>query len=305
MATSGCAIAQTQLGNGGMEDWENVTLGQEPVNWNSFMTAGGGLAGNADVQVEQSTDVPAGTSGSKSARIWSRNAGFSIVANGNLTLGKINMGSIIVSSIDNHNWTVTGDADFSEAITDTPDSIVFWAKFVPVSGGSEARMKATLHDNYDYQDPEDATSTSHVVATAELNYTQTNGWERIAVPFVYNGAASTVEYILVTFTTNKTAGGGDPDDQVWIDDVELIYNPASLDQKSAQTIEAFFNSNTNELNFLGINSSEGAYEVYGMNGALIDAGALRATVPFNAPTGIYIVNVRVGDSVKRFKVNNQ
>ena len=89
-------------------------------------------------------------------------------------------------------------------------------------------MKASIHTDYDYRDPEDAASTAEVVASAVVNYPATNGWERFPVAFDYEGAACENDYILVTFTTNETAGGGDGGDMVRIDDVELIYNPTSM-----------------------------------------------------------------------------
>jgi PKD repeat protein len=144
-----------------------------------------------------------------------------------MTLGRINMGSSTPSSSSNYNISLQADANFSEAITDRPDSIVFWVRYTQAGGGVQnARMHAILHDGYDLRDPIDANSTSHVVATAALNYPATAGaWVRKSVPFVYSGAATTVSYILVTFTTNQTPGGGAANDEVLIDDVELIYVP--------------------------------------------------------------------------------
>lgn len=217
-------IAQTQIGNSDFESWENVSGGQEPVNWNSFLTASGFYSSFAADQCVSSTDIRPCSPGAKSCKINSRDAGFAI-ANGNVTLGQVNMGSATPTNSANYNSSITSDGNFSEAITDSPDSIVFWVKFIPNGHNQNARMKATLHDAYNYKDPEDATSSSHVVATAELNYTKTNGaWVRKSVPFTYSGPASTVEYILVTFTTNETPGGGAANDLVYVDDVELIYN---------------------------------------------------------------------------------
>src|SRR5690554_1574809 len=99
--------AQMQIDNSGFEQWESVTGGSEPVNWNSFLTASGGLTWAADNQLEESSDVRPGSTGTKSARIWSRSA-FGVIANGNLTLGKINMGSLTPTGLSNYNWTDTG-----------------------------------------------------------------------------------------------------------------------------------------------------------------------------------------------------
>lgn len=222
------SFGQQQIGNSDFENWEAVAGDEEPVNWNSFLTAQGTWSGAAANQIESSSDVRPGSTGTKSCRIWSRDAIFTI-ANGNVTLGRINMGSTSPTNPANHNISLTANPDFSETLTDQPDSIVFWAKFTPNGGSGNARMKATLHDTYDYRDPEDAAASTHVIATAVLNYPSTGGnWVRFSVPFNYSGPACGNTHILVTFTTNETPGGGDEDDQVWIDDVELIYSGLHL-----------------------------------------------------------------------------
>ncbi len=226
--SAGALFAQGQIGNSDMEQWENVAgSDQEPVNWNSFLTASGSFNWAADNQVESSSDIRPGSSGSLSARIWSRDAGFGVTAQGNLTVGQVNMGSASASNSANHNISRTADSDFSETLTDMPDSLVAWVKYNANNSGSQARVKATLHDDYDYRDPEDATSATHVVATAELNYSPTNGWVRISIPFNYSGPASGNTHILITFASNSVPGGGDVNDEVFIDDIELIYNTST------------------------------------------------------------------------------
>src|SRR5690606_23184392 len=139
----------TQIGNPGFEDWENVSGGSEPVNWNSFLTAGGPLTSFAANQLENSTDVRPGSTGSRSVKLFSRST-LGIIANGNITLGKINMGSTSPSNSANYNASVISDPNFSEVMTDRPDSLVFWVKYVPgsanpSSGTNFARVKATIH----------------------------------------------------------------------------------------------------------------------------------------------------------------
>ncbi|PWL29560.1 MAG: hypothetical protein DCO96_07320 [Fluviicola sp. XM-24bin1] len=298
-----CGFAQTQIGNSDFEQWEAVSSGEEPVNWNSFMTASGSFNSFADAQVAQDTDVRPGTSGTTSARIWSRDAGFGVTANGNLTLGQVNMGAIVASDPANHNITRTGDAEFSEAFTDMPDSIVFWVKYEAQGSQEQARMKATLHDDYDYRDPEDVASSAEVVATAEMNFSPTD-WVRMAVAFDYSGPASNVAYILVTFASNATPGGGDPNDQVWIDDIELIYNNNGLSEGNEFPVNLFMNNETNELNFQ-VEGEPAQFEVIDMTGAVVLSGETSPSVAFDAPTGIYMVNVLVGNESKRFKVYHQ
>ena len=296
--------AQMQIGNGDMEQWETVATDQEPVNWNSFLSAGGSLSGFAANQIASSTDVRPGTSGTLSCRIWSRST-FGIVANGNVTLGKINMGSTTPTSSSNYNQSVTADANFSEVMTDTPDSIVFWAKFTPVSGGDNARMKATLHDAYDYRDPEDATSATHVVATAVLNYPSTAGaWKRFSVPFNYSGPATGNTNILVTFTTNEAAGGGSGNDEVLIDDVELIYNPSSLEET---VLTNTFVSLDYDAKIIRINSSEkinGEYTIINTQGQIVQSGAIENEIQFSQTPGMYFIELVADNKKKTYKIMN-
>jgi PKD repeat protein len=224
--TAGIVVnAQTQIGNSGFENWESVTGGSEPVNWNSFLTASGSLNGQAENQLQESTDVRAGATG-KSVRLNARSV-FGFIANGNITLGQVNMGHISPSNANNHNATRRSDLAHSEVMTEKPDSIAFWVKFTPAgSHNGEARMKATIHDDNDYRDPENTASQGYVVGTAVINFSSTGGqWVRKSVPFNYNGPANDPRFILVTFTTNKTAGSGAHNDYLWVDDVELIYVP--------------------------------------------------------------------------------
>jgi hypothetical protein len=218
-------VAQQQIGNSDMELWENIgQAAEEPTNWNSFKSAQGSFTSFASQQLQRSTSVRAGASGQYCARIYSKST-LGIVANGNMTLGRINMGSTTPSSADNYNISLTADPNFSESITNAPDSLVFWVKFTPASGNPNARVHAVLHDAYDLRDPIDANSLSHVISRAELNYPSTAGqWVRKSVPFVNEGTAVSPQYLLVTFTTNQTPGGGAANDEVLVDDIELIYN---------------------------------------------------------------------------------
>ncbi len=290
--SSVAVFGQGQIGNGDMEAWAN---NDEPDNWNSFLTGSGQWSGFASDQCDASTDVRPGSAGTSSCRIWSEST-FGIVANGNVTLGRINMGSTTPSSPDNYNYSVTADPEFSEALTDTPDSIVFWAKFTPNGGNGNARMKATLHTNYDYRDPEDAASSNEVVAQAVLNYPSTGGnWMRFSVPFNYSGPATVNEFILVTFTTNETPGGGDANDEVLIDDVELIYNSGSVSSVDLNDLQVYVSNEANTLNFSSSQPIFGSYEVYDISGALIMEGTINGNVSFDVPTGIYFVKtVREG-----------
>jgi hypothetical protein len=279
----GISHAQTQLGNSDMESWDNVgTTNEEPTNWNGFKSGTGSLVGFASQQVQRSTAIRPGATGAYCARIWSKST-LGVVANGNMTLGQINMGSSTPSSSSNYNFTKTADANFSEAITTSPDSLVFWVKFTAASGNSMARVNALLHDNYDLRDPQDANSIPHIVANATLNYLPTGGgWVRKSVPFVYSGQSTDPQFILVTFTTNMTPGGGAANDEVLIDDIQLDYNP--VNQPGVATDDAVTTSQDVAVDILVSSNDQDPENSLNCSSINVTSPAANGTVTVNSAT---------------------
>lgn len=228
--------ANYAITNGGFEgNWSN----NEPQGWHSFASATGDFAsfvtGNT-AQFQQSTDTRPGSTGSYSARIQSK-VTMSVKANGNCTNGRINAGSMSATDAKgNYAFSDPSQSGYNTPFVGQPDSLVFWAKYVPGGGSVEdasnkARAHATLLTSARYQDPETSDYSSVKIAEATSNYSATTGkgWQRISVPFVYTAVdPSQMAYMLLTFTTNKTPGGGNSTknspDNVYIDDAEMIYN---------------------------------------------------------------------------------
>ena len=292
-------FAQQQIGNSNMESWDNVGQStEEPTNWNSFKTGMGGLASFGSQQVARSTSIRSGATGTYSARIYAKST-LGVVANGLLTVGQVNMGSSTASSPENYNFTKTSDANFSEALTAQPDSIVFWVKYTPVNNNNQARVHAILHDNYQFRDPIDANSAPHTAARAELNYGATGGnWVRKSVPFVYEAQvpAMGVEYILVTFATSSTPGGGSANDEVLLDDIQLIYNSVSLNEQIANSFKAYY-STENGLMIKGENSM---FQLVNLTGKTEKMGDLNSMNGLQLNTGLYFL--KSGDSVVKILV---
>lgn len=297
--------AQSQIENSDFELWENVSGGEEPNDWNGFLTASGGWNWAAADQLEPSSDVPASSSGVQSARIWTRDTGFGL-AQGNLTIGRINMGSATADSPnDNYNYSVTTDTDFSQALSESPDSIVFWVKYTPGNSSSNARMKATLHDDYDYHDPEGTGgSADHVVAVAELNYAETSGWERKAIAFNYSGPASNHTNILVTFATNNVPGGGDANDEVLVDDLELIYNVDNVTEINPFNASVAFDLENNNM-IISSDVMDGDYAVFNSSGQRLMTGEISNEVLFTEPAGFYVVVLTIEGRLYSFNVVKQ
>ena len=112
-----------------------------------------------------------------------------------------------------------------------PDSIALWAKFKQGTANAQhpyATFTATITDGTYYQDPEDKTYKNKV-AVAKNNTIASNGavWQRLAIPFDYaTYASNNVEQkaILITMSTNADPGEGSKNDELYVDDMELIYN---------------------------------------------------------------------------------
>lgn len=219
------ASAQIDVPNGGMEAWDNVGAStEEPSEWNSLMT--GNLCGLCSFGAQQCVFRESGAgnvhSGTYSARIRT-NVIFGNPANGVLTLGQVTAPSTTASA--GYNITLQANSAFNHGINSQPDSIVFWAKYVPQDATDSARVSVVVHDAYDVRDPQDAGSTPHVRSRAWKNFRTGGAWQRISVPFTTINSGITPLYILATFTSGKTAGVGTANTTLYLDDVMLVYNP--------------------------------------------------------------------------------
>ncbi len=249
--------------NGGFEgSWSNNELS----GWHSFPTATGDFAsfvtGNTD-QFQRSTEKRPGSTGSQSVRLQS-NIIMKAKANGNCTNGRINAGATSADSPEkNYNFSDPSSNGFNTAFVGQPDSLVFWAKYIPADNNpsnsvNQARAHVAITTNARYQDPETGNSASVKIADAAINYsaTPTLGWQRLSAPFTYTSLdPSQAAYMLITFTTNKTPGGGSTYqeggtifgggtnhvDNVYIDDVEMVYNHALKSFKMNGTAVNFSN----------------------------------------------------------------
>jgi len=277
--------------NGGFEGtWTNG----EPDGWHSFNTATGSYVTFVQntTQFTRSTEKRPGSSGSQSALIKT-----DIIvgnnANGNCTNGQINAGSMDADDASgNYNFSDPNNAKYNTPFVGNPDSLVFWAKYIPADNNpnnsvNKARAHAVITTNARYQDPEVSNYSSIKVAEATINYSATSsmGWQRLSVPFVYSSVnpASTA-YMLITFTTNMTPGGGSSHsegfinptkyvDNVYLDDVEMIYNHSLTTLKmDGQTVN--FNNGTavsqrtfsdSQYNFVASTNSKAARTFFGFD----------------------------------------
>ena len=232
-----------QFDNRGFENWANRV--SEPVHWHSGGTATGTWSGMMPNSVEQSSQTRPGSSGSTSVRLYPSSV-VGVTANGTITNGRINAGSMSPSGSSNYNYTQRSQNLYNTPITQLPDSLTVWVCFRSQSTSHKAQVKAVVHGDADYQiiaNGTESPSNMHV-ATADQRFTRTaaNGgaynWRRLSIPFVNNGPCTDVRYILMMATTNETPGTGSTNDDLFLDDVLLVYNPVlSMGQLSSTSFE--------------------------------------------------------------------
>ena len=225
----------TQFENRGFEDWTNFGKGNrfnEPVHWHSGMSATGTYSGLLSQQIEASSQVRPGSSGTTSVKMWPRSV-VGVTANGNLTCGRMNAGSMSASGSGNYNYTDRSDDRFNTPLTTIPDSLTLWVCFRCSSAEQNARARAIVHGDADFREVANGTfnPADKVVAIASQSFQRTSAaygnytWRRLSIPFVKDGPCNDPKYILFTIPTNEIPGEGGVFDDLYVDDVLLIYKP--------------------------------------------------------------------------------
>ena len=219
-----------QFENRGFEQWTDRV--SEPSHWHSGGTAEGTFAGFLSSQIESSDQVRPNATGSKSVRVFPTSI-FGITANGALTNGRMYAGSISATDAGNYTFTQRANEAFNTPVSALPDSITLWVCFRSESATERALLRATVHGDADFRMCADGTEnpTDMRVASAMFSFTRTseaNGefvWKRFSIPFDNEGPCTEPHYILFSLVTNELPGEGSTNDDIFVDDVLLIYNP--------------------------------------------------------------------------------
>lgn len=228
------ANAQYEVRNGGFEEWEAVTNGEEPLNWSSFLTASGTFSGTvAKEQLFKATEVRPGSAGQYSAKITATTVIGGVVAQGNMTSGCINAGSLSATDASgNYNYTNEENEGQCMVFTGRPDAVRVWVNLYAGSADyPTGNVSVFLHEKGYYQDPNTANRdklarmVAHAKATpassGSAEYSE-EGWQELIIPFEY-ASTSRPYYMLASFSTNSTPGKGSASDWMYIDDMEVLY----------------------------------------------------------------------------------
>lgn len=236
-----------QMPNSDFETWSDKN--KAPRHWHGFESPKGMFAGSAksNTKLVSSKWIRPGSAGSKSALLTCSKI-LGIIANGTMTNGVLNAGSMSAADASNHSETdlssTSKDANgdpFSTPIYAKPDAVRFWMRFVQADPSATAdypyaAFNAVVTDGTYYQDPEDKTYHNKVaVAAPNLENMRAGDWRQVTCDFDYAKYASNkadAKAILMTFSTNATPGKGSAvtssfklvkADSVYIDDLELVY----------------------------------------------------------------------------------
>lgn len=219
-------------------NFENFGASKEPNRWHSFQSVitEGWFTGLAKgQQTKESTDVRPGSLGKKSLCVYSRSI-IGVTANGTVTTGRLKAGSTTATDTRNNSFLDLSNKDkdgngdpFYTELSGRPDSLSLWVKFKqgkPSADHPYATAKAVITDGTYYQLPEEKGKTYKKMAEAINNeIADTKGeWKRLSIPFKYVNNSIDPKAILVTLSTNTDAGKGSGSDELYVDDLELVYN---------------------------------------------------------------------------------
>lgn len=292
----------------------------EPLNWHGYATidaSNTNEAGRGGSKLTTSTDVRTGSKSTKCVCITATNPIplVPILANGVMTTGRIYTHSTTADDAsNNYNYsdpsfdissaeelgtkekkTYPQNRNYAQRFQGKPDLFTVWVNFIPKKASDRASVNAVIHTNARYQDPEATKYESVKVAAAKNDNIAKNGWEKLEIPFDYSvGTGKTPAYILVTFTTNKTPGGGSNGDRLYIDDIAMVYyNDLKTLTYNGENI---LSRATGSDNVKTINCEDICYET---TGTLVaeqrGQGANITTSKYDENTGIYTIVVEAND----------
>jgi hypothetical protein len=208
-----------------------------PEGFHSFADGTGSLISTAkgsDGQVSKVSGSRTGGTGSFYVEIYAKTV-VAVVAQGNLTTGQINAASLEAGNSEgNYNFSNPTNTGYNQPFNGKPDAIKIWINFTPKTSTDVGKVSAIIHGNSYYQDPEanytkmasGATSFTNVVAKTVNSISKTSAWTEFTYQFdydTYKTYKAEPAYILLSFATNYTAGGGSSGDKMDIDDIKMVY----------------------------------------------------------------------------------
>lgn len=332
--------AKYQLPNAGFETYHTATVtspddpnekstSDEPNYWHSFMSASGDpllvyMAGSTPVAFK-CDDVRPGSTGKQSLMLKSFYA-FIAIANGTITTGRMNTGSMFASDTNsNYAWSDMSNTDkdahgdpFYATLYSLPDAMKVWLKFKQGTANAEhpyATATAIINDGTEFHEPAPSkTVYTNVVGEARNAKIAETGdeWKEFTIPFTYDAFAqygAKAKSVLVTLSTNADAGQGSDGDLLYVDDLSFVYNAGlkaitltaengevfNVDGVNAETKEytATVPFDVTANNLKAVSDGKGAYV-----STTIANGKATIEITSNdlATTNVYTLNIKKGNA---------
>lgn len=273
---AGSTFAQ-QIPNPSFENWEITSDSSphddKPNDWNTVNSSLSAiLASTLSQTCFQSTDAHTGTYSAKFKTVSPPLPSYPNV-NGIGTTGSIN--------------TTTYGVDGGLSFTSRPDSLVGWYKCSPVNGDSPT-IEFVVKDAQ-----EDTIGHAKFVGST----TDVSTWTRFAVPVDYRN--SDTPSIGVAFCSASNGFSSQIGSELWVDDLELIYNPVGIDQFELDFGAYYAHQNIHIVS----EQTTGSVELYDLGGKLVHEAALSPSIAVKLQPGVYLVKLNAGDKVGTKKIS--
>ena len=277
-ASSVAVLAQTQITNGGFENWGNASPGVsgEPTSWYSN-TSGSDIAKLASITCFQDNSIK--HSGNASVRVQTISYLGSAV-NGAVTTGIVDAPSFTKSEgyIGTVNYSTPSD-DRRMAFIGRPDSIVGWYQYTQGGSAELGKIRAILHTG-DYYDPETPTTnhpdpSANKVADALFLTPAANvtTWTRFSIPFDYYGSTATPAYIMINVTSSDNQSTTVTGSKMWLDDIAVVYkSSAGINEiNKNQSLKVYYADKTVFVDFLNRSEDQSMLSIYDLTGKLVSS----------------------------------
>lgn len=308
------AGAQTQIFNGGFEDWGNTSPGNadEPTSWYSNKTGSTVAAIGPQTCFKETTNPHSGTA---CVRMETKYYVLAVV-NGNLTTGVVNAPNQNKAEgyIGTLNHSNAADQRRMEFVG-RPDSLIGWYKYTQATSGTGAtaergKVVAFLHTG-DFNDPEVPVNGNHpdlsgnkiAKALFITEAANTSAWKRFSVPFDYStGATPTHIMISITPSENQltTAPGFTGTGSImWLDDLQVVYNSSSvgLEENTQNNFNVYTFDRSLFVDFKEVADQESVVNVFDLTGKVVFTQKLAANqlnqlqLPAHLVEGTYLYQI--------------
>lgn len=303
--------AQTQISNGGFENWDNPTASNaEPVGFNSNKT------GSSTAQIGPQTcfrDASVVHSGTYAVRVESVQVPvIGTIVNGNVTTGVVNAPT--TNKADGYIGTVnySNASDIRRMpFTARPDSLVGWYRYTQGGAAERGKIVAFLHVG-NYYDPEASTSyhpdssVNKIASALFLTPVSNVGtWTRFSIPFTYYDSR-TPAYIMLNITSSNDQLTNVAGSKLWLDDLAVAYNPATGINSLAvnpQAAKVYCYENTVYVDFAVRTEEMSTISIYDVTGKLVNTqkisnNKLNTINVFGLKTGMYLYQI-TGNSFQK------